>query len=188
MKTVRLHCHVAENLCCSRAFRISFCFTLQNSSIDQITRLKQVPREETNKNTKNKTQTTSVIADLMDLELELNSLQQGLSQMERLTPSDPFGPSPSLPKEDPFGDSFTPPPSITTPPPAKLPPPPTSGERRKVGGLTSSTASQPELHWFDKETQDLFKSEKSLSSLKEVCIYVRCSLFPRILLLILNFL
>ncbi|XP_065205031.1 uncharacterized protein Dab isoform X2 [Planococcus citri] len=110
---------------------------------------------------KNKTQTAGVIADLMDLELELNSLQQGLSQMERLTPSDPFGPSPSLPKEDPFGDSFTPPPCITTPPPAKLPPPPASGDRRKVGS-TSSAASQPELHWFDKETQDLFSSEKNL--------------------------
>lgn len=97
----------------------------------------------------------------MDLELELNSLQQGLSQMEKLTPSDPFGPSPSLTKEDPFGDSFTPPPCITTPPPAKLPPPPTSGDRRKVGS-TSSTASQPELHWFDKETQNLFASEKNL--------------------------
>lgn len=110
---------------------------------------------------KNKTQTAGVIADLMDLELELNSLQQGLSQMERLTPSDPFGPSPSLAKEDPFGDSFTPPPCITTPPPAKLPPPPASGDRRKVGS-TSSAASQPELHWFDRETQDLFSNEKNL--------------------------
>ena len=133
-----------------------------------MTRLKQVPREDTNKNAKNKNQTTSVIADLMDLELELNSLQQGLSQMERLTPSDPFGPSPSLPKEDPFGDSFTPPPCITTPPPAKLPPPPASGERRKVGGSTSSAASQPELHWFDKETQDLFSSDKNLNTTEEV--------------------
>lgn len=42
------------------------------------------------------------VADLVDLELELNSLQQGLNQMERITPSDPFGS-----KDDPFGDSFT---------------------------------------------------------------------------------
>lgn len=41
------------------------------------------------------------MADLVDLELELNSLQQGLTQMERITPSDPFGS-----KDDPFGDSF----------------------------------------------------------------------------------
>lgn len=103
----------------------------------------------------------------MDLELELNSLQQGLSQMERLTPSDPFGPSPSVAKEDPFGDSFTPPPCITTPPPTKLPPPPASGDRRKVGS-TSSAASQPELHWFDKETHDLFSSDKNVSAPESV--------------------
>lgn len=120
-------------------------------------------RDDSNKNTKNRNQTANVIADLMDLEMELNSLQQGLSQMERLTPCDPFGPSPSLSKEDPFGDSFTPKPCITTPPPTKLPPPPTASDRRKVGS-TSSTASQPELHWFDKETQDLFASEKNLSN------------------------
>lgn len=42
------------------------------------------------------------VADLVDLELELNSLQQGITQMERITPSDPFGS-----KDDPFGDSFT---------------------------------------------------------------------------------
>lgn len=45
---------------------------------------------------------TPAVADLVDLELELNSLQQGLTQMERITPSDPFGS-----KDDPFGDSFT---------------------------------------------------------------------------------
>ena len=47
--------------------------------------------------------TTPAVADLVDLELELNSLQQGLNQMERITPSDTFAA-----KEDPFGDSFTP--------------------------------------------------------------------------------
>lgn len=41
------------------------------------------------------------VADLVDLELELNSLQQGISQMERITPSEP-----NAGKDDPFGDSF----------------------------------------------------------------------------------
>ncbi|KAK9497221.1 hypothetical protein O3M35_004579 [Rhynocoris fuscipes] len=33
------------------------------------------------------------IMDLLDLELELNNIQQGINQMDRITPSDPFGPS-----------------------------------------------------------------------------------------------
>lgn len=50
----------------------------------------------------------SAIADLVDLELELSSIQQGIHQMERITPSDPFGPSKDDPfSSDPFGDSFT---------------------------------------------------------------------------------
>lgn len=134
-----------------------------SDSRESIVKSKPAVREDAAKNIKNKTQTATVIADLMDLELELNSLQQGLSQMERLTPSDPFGPSPSVTKEDPFGDSFTPPPCITTPPPTKLPPPPASGDRRKVGS-TSSAASQPELHWFDKETHDLFSGDRNASA------------------------
>lgn len=50
----------------------------------------------------------TAVADLVDLELELNSLQQGLNQMERITPSDPFGS-----KDDPFGDSFISYPSVS---------------------------------------------------------------------------
>lgn len=38
----------------------------------------------------------NAVAELVDLEQELNSLQRGLHQMERLTPP-----------TDPFGDSFT---------------------------------------------------------------------------------
>ncbi|PSN51039.1 hypothetical protein C0J52_15417 [Blattella germanica] len=77
-------------------------------------------------------QTSEVIADLLDLEFELNSIQQGIHQMERITPSDPFGPS--TVKEDPFvndpfGDSFTP--DTMFPPPKHkkstlLPPPPSA--------------------------------------------------------------
>lgn len=87
-------------------------------------------------------QTSEVIADLLDLEIELNSIQQGIHQMEKITPSDPFGPDAT--KEgatssfhDPFEDSFSPPPVITTVKhpkpsssgqshPALLPPPPSS--------------------------------------------------------------
>ncbi|CAH1163912.1 unnamed protein product [Phaedon cochleariae] len=71
----------------------------------------------------------TAVADLVDLELELNSLQQGLNQMERITPSDPFGA-----KDDPFGDSF-----ISYPAKPILPPPPSSGRERS--SRTSETSS-----------------------------------------------
>ncbi|KAK9880484.1 hypothetical protein WA026_011729 [Henosepilachna vigintioctopunctata] len=61
----------------------------------------------------------TAVANLVDLQLELNSLQQGLHQMEKITPSDPFGS-----KDDPFGDSFT-----AFPNPI-LPPPPSLGKER----------------------------------------------------------
>lgn len=53
------------------------------------------------------------VADLVDLEQELSSIQRGITQMERITPSDS---TPTLGcssnktggnDEDPFGDSFT---------------------------------------------------------------------------------
>ncbi|XP_008195099.1 protein disabled isoform X2 [Tribolium castaneum] len=82
-------------------------------------------------NSEGKTSGTAV-ADLVDLELELNSLQQGLNQMERITPSDPFGS-----KDDPFGDSFT---SYTKP---ILPPPPSSGRERSSRSSDSSSVFSP---------------------------------------------
>lgn len=86
--------------------------------------------------------TTPNANDLLNLELELNNLQQGLSQMESITP----------PSADPFGDSFTNVPTVAL---TKLPPPPSSGERRTRN--TSATSSgQPEKHWFDKETESIF--------------------------------
>lgn len=45
------------------------------------------------------------VADLVDLEQELSSIQRGITQMERITPNDP--PSKHSTEDDPFGDSFT---------------------------------------------------------------------------------
>ncbi|CAH1954612.1 unnamed protein product [Acanthoscelides obtectus] len=75
----------------------------------------------------------TAVADLVDLELELNSLQQGLNQMERITPSDPFGS-----KEDPFGDSFT-----SYPAKPILPPPPPSNRERSSRTSESSSIFSP---------------------------------------------
>ncbi|GJQ66151.1 Dab [Trypoxylus dichotomus] len=75
---------------------------------------------------------TPAVADLVDLELELNSLQQGLHQMERITPSDPFAS-----KDDPFGDSFTPFPKPI------LPPPPSSGKERSSRTSESCSLFSP---------------------------------------------
>lgn len=94
--------------------------------------------------------TTPNANDLLSLELELNNLQQGLSQMESITP----------PSADPFGDSFTTIPTVTL---TKLPPPPSSGERRTRNSSVNSSG-QPEKHWFDKETESIF----SLTSTNEV--------------------
>ncbi|XP_049817502.1 protein disabled isoform X2 [Aethina tumida] len=84
----------------------------------------------------------AAVADLVDLELELNSLQQGLNQMERITPSDPFGS-----KDDPFGDSF-----ISYPKPI-LPPPPSSGRERSSRTSESSSVFSPKTpHTSTSET------------------------------------
>lgn len=85
--------------------------------------------------------------DLLSLELELNNLQQGLSQMESITP-----PSSASIGPDPFGDSFTTIPTVAL---TKLPPPPSSGERRSRNSSVNS-GGLPEKHWFDKETESIF--------------------------------
>ncbi|XP_070064824.1 protein disabled [Drosophila virilis] len=71
------------------------------------------------------------VADLVDLEQELTSLQRGISQMERITPNEPAtsqagaGLTKSASDDDPFGDSFIYVPSYNI-----LPPPPDSGRTR----------------------------------------------------------
>lgn len=99
--------------------------------------------------------TTPNANDLLSLELELNNLQQGLSQMESITP-----PSMAPAGSDPFGDSFTAIPTVAL---TKLPPPPSTGERRTRNSSVNS-GGQPEKHWFDKETESIF----SLSNPTEV--------------------
>lgn len=50
------------------------------------------------------------VADLVDLEQELNSLQRGITQMERITPNEVHQtrlPGSTNDLCDPFGDSFT---------------------------------------------------------------------------------
>lgn len=54
---------------------------------------------------KNESQ-SGVIADLLDLQFELNSLQQGIHQMDKITPENPMPSTDDLFESDPFGDSF----------------------------------------------------------------------------------
>lgn len=63
------------------------------------------------------------IVDLLDLEFELNNIQQGINQMDRITPSDPFETSTIA---DPFGDSFLPKTKQTTRNSVGMIPPPPS--------------------------------------------------------------
>lgn len=46
------------------------------------------------------------MADLVDLEQELSSIQRGITQMEKITPIETTSKLPA--EDDPFGDSFAP--------------------------------------------------------------------------------
>lgn len=122
---------------------------------------------------KNETQ-SGVIADLLDLQFELNSLQQGIHQMDKITPENPVPSTDDLFETDPFGDSFANMKLQDTVRPI-LPPPPSSTKRGHLerqhtvpmppASTTSSPATtlvsktpppQSTIHWFDKEAEDLF--------------------------------
>ncbi|XP_039967252.1 protein disabled [Bactrocera tryoni] len=80
------------------------------------------------------------VADLVDLEQELSSLQRGITQMERITPNEPGQPTvagvsgKSVNEDDPFGDSFT------NFPTYNLLPPPESGRSRHKPTKPTDTA------------------------------------------------
>lgn len=132
---------------------------------------------------KNETQ-SGVIADLLDLQFELNSLQQGIHQMDKITPENPVPSTDDLFETDPFGDSFANMKLQDTVRPI-LPPPPSSTKRghlerqHTVPAPPASTTSSPAttlvsktpppqstIHWFDKEAEDLF-NDSEISNLSK---------------------
>ncbi|KAL2711499.1 protein disabled [Vespula squamosa] len=135
----------------------------------------RIINSETEKTTERKNENQSgVIADLLDLQFELNSLQQGIHQMDKITPEQPGPAADDLFESDPFGDSFANMKLKDTVQPI-LPPPPSSSKRghlerqQTVPAPTASATSSPAatlysktpppqdtMHWFDKETENLF--------------------------------
>ncbi|KMQ98100.1 protein disabled [Lasius niger] len=126
---------------------------------------------------KNESQ-SGVIADLLDLQFELNSLQQGIHQMDKITPENPVPSTDDLFESDPFGDSFANMKLQDTVRPI-LPPPPSSTKRGHLErqhtvpvppvSTTSSPATtlvsktpppQSTIHWFDKEAENLFNDSE----------------------------
>ncbi|XP_076748814.1 DAB adaptor protein isoform X1 [Xylocopa sonorina] len=127
---------------------------------------------------------SDVIADLLDLQFELNSLQQGIHHMDKITPENPLPSAPFLFEIDPFGDSFVNMKPEDTVRPI-LPPPPSSSKRgqlerqQTVPAPQSSVSSSPAttissktpplqstIQWFDKETENLFSDSEPTSSPK----------------------
>ncbi|XP_035910047.1 protein disabled isoform X1 [Anopheles stephensi] len=78
------------------------------------------------------------VADLVDLEQELSCIQRGITQMERITPSE--GPGKSVLDDDPFGDSFA-----NIPPSYNLLPPPESSKRHQKQQTHRSNENLPTM-------------------------------------------
>nr|XP_031845806.1 protein disabled isoform X1 [Nomia melanderi] len=127
---------------------------------------------------------SGVIADLLDLQFELNSLQQGIHHMDKITPENQPASSENLFESDPFGDSFANMKLEDTVRPI-LPPPPSGSKRghlerqQTVSGSQSSVTSSPaatgtsktppfqsSIQWFDKETENLFSDNEPSNSTK----------------------
>lgn len=96
---------------------------VKNSILDH----KKIPSSliggDTSKSISKAEKSPEATANLVDLEQELSSIQRGITQMERITPSEE-GPK-SVLDDDPFGDSFT---NFSSTPFSILPPP-TSSKR-----------------------------------------------------------
>ncbi|XP_076172909.1 DAB adaptor protein isoform X2 [Ptiloglossa arizonensis] len=127
---------------------------------------------------------SGVIADLLDLQFELNSLQQGIHQTEKSSPENPPPSADSLFEPDPFGDSFANMKLEDTVRPI-LPPPPSGSKRghlerqQTISGPQSSVSSSPvttltsktpplqsSVQWFDKDAENLFSDNEVTSSAK----------------------
>lgn len=81
-------------------------------------------------------------ANLVDLEQELSSIQRGITQMERITPSEEGPSTKSVFDDDPFGDSFT---SFSPTPFSILPPPASSKRGQAVAAASKPTDEMAEL-------------------------------------------
>ncbi|XP_043251789.1 protein disabled isoform X1 [Colletes gigas] len=131
---------------------------------------------------------SGVIADLLDLQFELNSLQQGIHHMEKNTPENPPPSADSLFEPDPFGDSFANMKLEDTVRPI-LPPPPSGPKRghldrqQTIPGPQSSVTSSPattvtsktpplqsSVQWFDKDAETLFSDSEVTSSEKSTIV------------------
>ncbi|XP_076657275.1 DAB adaptor protein isoform X2 [Halictus rubicundus] len=131
---------------------------------------------------------SGVIADLLDLQFELNSLQQGIHHMDKITPENQQASGDNIFEADPFGDSFANMKLEDTVRPI-LPPPPSGSKRghldrqQTVPGPQSSVTSSPattvttktppfqsSIQWFDKETENLFSDNELTSSAKSTPI------------------
>ncbi|CAK9809020.1 Protein disabled [Anthophora quadrimaculata] len=141
---------------------------------------------ELDKSTEKRNESQSgVIANLLDLQFTLNSLQQGIHYMDKITPNNPAPSADDLFETDPFGDSFANMKLEDTVRPI-LPPPPSSSKRghlerqQTVPGPQSSITTSPattltsktppvtagNIQWFDKETENLFSDSELNNSTK----------------------